>query len=550
LNLHKHMVLKIALTAGVISLLVYFRALFSDFVNWDDTDYVLNNEMIRTLDIDMLVKAFTNISIFHWVPLLWISYAVDYHFWGLNPLGYHLTNIILHVVNTGLTVAIADGLFRRHFAGKEPLSAAKYLYPAMLLLAGLLFGIHPAKVESVVWVTERKDVLNGVFILSAIYCYLRYVQQKEEAEGSPRISKAYVFSLILFFLSLMVKPSSAFIPAALLVIDWYPLGRLKKGKIWSLLLEKIPFVAVVAAILVTSVIFKLKGGAFNPLSEFPFWIRVIASGNAIAEYLKIMLYPIGILPYYELPYAIPKVFILKAAAIGCLICFSLYWIKKAPWFPAIILFFTITIFPSLQFFADGAQLVYASRYTYLPSLLPCIVLAALLTTLYQKLTTSAAPAGRILTAGVAIALLVFYGVLTQDLIGVWKNSGTMWSRVIAAKTFDRAYFYRGLYYVDAGKYDAAIADYSKCIEIWTEKKIPDIYNLYAFRGEALIKAGRYAEAVKDFDVALSMFPHRLYYFYRGTALKGVGRIKEAEADFARAGRARGQMYWFPFSSPL
>ena len=210
----------IALAAGLICLLVYLRALSCGFVNLDDPYFILNNEAIRRLDGKLLAWAFGQPGFDLWIPLTWLSLAVDYRFWGLNPLGYHLTNILLHAANTVLVVLIADRLCRIRFGEVWGAAGRPYLYPGMLLLAGLLFGIHPLRVESVAWVTERKDVLNGLLSLGSVLLYLRYVQRKEAGQGG---SGAYLCSLFLFALSLMAKSVSVVLPAVLLVADWYPL---------------------------------------------------------------------------------------------------------------------------------------------------------------------------------------------------------------------------------------------------------------------------------------------------------------------------------------
>src|SRR6185369_15215948 len=171
----------IACAAGLICLIVYLRALGCDFVSYDDPDYVLNNPLIRHLDLRLFVPAFSEQYNGWWMPLTWISLAIDYHFWELNPLGYHLTNILLHSFNAGLVVLIAARIWTQiqgqGSGGTLPVSdpagqrQIEYLYPLTMLLAGLLWGLHPLRVESVAWVTERKDVLNGLFSLASILLY-------------------------------------------------------------------------------------------------------------------------------------------------------------------------------------------------------------------------------------------------------------------------------------------------------------------------------------------------------------------------------------------
>ncbi len=549
--LTRRTVITIAGAAGLICLGVYLRALSCGFVNWEDQDYVLNNEAIRSLDRNFFGWAFTTMPLGFWFPLTWLSFAVDYRVWGLNPTGYHLTNILLHAANTGLVVLIADALYSSKFGGTETPSRQRYLYPGMLILAGLLFGIHPARVESVAWVTERKDVLNGLFTFGAIVCYLRYVKKREGTPGQGSGYGLYSVSLILFLFSLMAKPSSVVLPALLLVLDWYPLGRLRKGKMLAVMVEKVPFLAIAGAVTAVTVVVGAQGGYFNQLSDFPLGARMIASGNALFEYFLLMLYPVRILPYYDLPWPLPQSFALKAAAALVLIGCCIFWGRKRPWIAAAMIAFVIPHLPTLHIFAAGWQLTIASRYTYLPSLVPSIIVAALAASAYQKWGRGQAPYGGVLITCLLVLGLLFYASVTQKLIGVWKDSGAMWSRVIEYQPFDRAYFYRGLYYTYAGNYNAAILDYSTCLAVVTRQRNEEaMYNVHAFRGEALIKAGRFEEAVLDFDAAITSFPHRLYFYHRALALQGLGKIKEANEDFKRAGRAKGEIYWFPMGSPV
>lgn len=549
-QLNKKIIYSIAILTGLICFLVYLKALSCGFVNFEDQDYVINNTGIRTLGSEFWKWAFTTVPVNYWVPLLWVSFALDYHFWGLNPLGYHLTNIILHALNAGLIVLIAHEFYksgRCTDVGKLPES--RFLYIGMLMLAGILFGIHPARVESVVWVTERKDVLNGIFTLSSILFYVRYQYAKMELQNAKRSFCWYAVSLFLFICSLLAKPSSLILPGMLCVIDLYPLRRFSTERIITLIIEKIPYVAISVSTALVSVVHIHHAEGFNSLGELPFSIRMIAAGNSVYEYFKLLIYPVNILPYYDLPKVIPKTYVLSSIVIVFLICLSVVFYKKIPRLSAIFIFFVVTVFPALHFFAGGGQLILASRYTYLPSILLSIIVAEMIVSQVKKYSEYRHRYVRHVILGLVATLVIFYATATQKQIGVWTNSGTMWSKVIDNRAYDRAYFYRALYYVDSGNYMKAVDDYSTSISIAAREPSPDIYNLYAFRGEALFKAGRFDAAVNDFNFAITAFPHQLYYYYRGMALAEMGRADEAKGDLIRAGRAKGQMYWFPVGSP-
>lgn len=544
----------VAIIAAVICFCVYLRALSCDFINWDDTDYLLNNQIFRSLDMDMLVKAFTTIPINYWIPLTWVSYAIDYYFWGMNPTGYHLTNVIIHSANVVLFVLVAKQLYRWRpdfLFGAIPVckndSVKWVVFGALLLLAALLWGIHPARVESVVWATERKDVLNGFFLLGSLYFYLRYSWQKSAGKGSGPF--LYVASLSLYACSLMAKPSGVVLPLLLLILDWYPGGRYRKGEIAVLLVEKVPFLLFAAAVALITILVGSDQSSFISFSHFSVYTRFIVIGTALFEYCKQIINPASIIPYYHLPFTIPSIYIIKAfvAYSGLVACF--YVGRHKPWFIAALLSFLVTLLPVLQLFPNGFQTTICTRYTYISTLFPSILIAILLFAAYCKALLISKKLSFLIAMGLFL-LLIFYGTVTQRLIGDWQNSGTFWSRVIETQPFERAYFYRGLYYVDEGNYQGAINDYTTTLDMLKALQSPEFYNLYAFRGEALSLAGRFEEAVADFDRAIAIYPHRLYYYHRAEALKALGRIIESDQDFIRAGRAKGQMCWFPPEAPL
>ncbi len=530
--------LKIALAVALITLIVYLQALTCGFVLWDDPDYILYNTAIRHLDWNLLVAAFTKPTVSFWMPLTSISFAIDYRFWGLEPIGYHLTNILLHAINSFLVVLIADRLFWKRLEEYAP-SEHQHLRPGMLLLAGLLFGIHPLRVESVAWVTERKDVLNGLFSLGAILCYLRYAQVKEGVEKG-NATRAYLFSLVLFILSLMAKSVSVVLPAMLLVADWYPLGRMRKGKLLRIMAEKVPYLIIAAAMTFVTII--MADDIMVPGSELSYGLRGIIAGNGLFEYGRLLLWPVGILPFYVLPKTIPYVFAVKTAAAAVFSCYCIYLGRKRHWVLATWLAFVLPLLPVLGFTQNGEQ-AFAARFTYLPAVFPSIVAAAAITMAFTKARRTTNRYVPYLVVVPLAFLLLFYAGTTLRLINVWKNTGTLWSRVIDGQPIGRAYKDRGAYYLTTGNYPAAIYDLTTAIDIATNAGLLDIYNVYALRGDALSHAGRYEEAVNDFNVAIAMSPRPVYFYHRGLALKAWGRLKEANNDFERAGNERGAIDW-------
>ena len=530
----------IAATAGFVTLLVFLRSLSCGFVNFDDPLYVLNNPLIRQLDIDMLVRVFNEPYAGFWMPLTWISLAVDYHFWGLNPLGYHLTNVVLHAVNTGMVVLIAGRIIQAHGPRgtlQEARWQEKYQYPATLLLAGLLWGIHPLRVESVVWVTERKDVLNGLFALSSVLAYIRFARQRDAGEA---YLPPYLLAIALFACSLMAKSVSVALPVMLLVIDWSPLGRLKRWSFRALILEKIPFLLLSVVMAVMTIVLMEDSGKLVSYDVFPLGQRALVSGNAIFEYVHLMLYPVGVLPLYVFPNPLPTKFAITSAVAVLGIIGCLFVGRNRPRILVVMICFLLPLSPTLAFFQNGDQIL-AARFTYLPAVSVSLAAAFGCARFFCR---QEGYRFKRLIFPCAVALIVFYAGMSIHLTGYWKDTGTYWSRIIEIKPIGRAYSDRGRFYLESGDFSAAVSDLTRAAEIATQVGMPEVFNLYAFRGVALASLGRHVEALQDFSTAISLYPAASYYYYRGLSLTALGRAEEAARDFGISGADVGPVRWY------
>jgi len=272
--------LSLAASVSCITFFIYLFSLRNGFVMWDDNVYIVNNPSIRSFNLDFLQWAFTAFHASNWHPLTWISHALDYAIWGLNPLGHHLTNIILHAVNTFFVVVLVArlvGFITPQSAISNQPSAktgprfTTHVSQFTLIAAGvtgLLFGIHPIHVESVAWVSERKDLLCALFFLLSIMSYVKYATAlsshgaqgigQEEAKGMghrnttqraeskeqravPSMRYApgpLLYALGFFALALMSKPMAVSLPVVLLLLDWYPFGRIRSVKTFLAALTK------------------------------------------------------------------------------------------------------------------------------------------------------------------------------------------------------------------------------------------------------------------------------------------------------------------------
>ncbi|MGD0887443.1 MAG: hypothetical protein ABSA46_21585 [Thermodesulfovibrionales bacterium] len=271
----------LAAFVSLITFSVYLPALRNDFVSWDDDLYVINNLHIRSLDWAFFQWAFSGFYASNWHPLTWVSHAFDYAFWGLNPLGHHLTNTMLHAMNTFLVVLLCIKLLEMWKERSMPEEASAFLDERRIVIAagvtGLLFGLHPLHVESVAWVAERKDLLCGLFFLLSISAYANHIralvnEPLEKKEAASRFFKrSYLVSLVFFVLALLSKPMAVSLPVVLLLLDWYPFQRIRSRKSFrDSCVEKLSFIvcSLISSIL-TIMAQRTKGAmtmtAFVPL---------------------------------------------------------------------------------------------------------------------------------------------------------------------------------------------------------------------------------------------------------------------------------------------
>lgn len=467
-----------SLLSALITFIIYLPALTNGFVQWDDPKYVFENPSIRTLDLAFLKRAFTEVYFSNWHPLTMISYAVDYALWGLNPLGYHLTNNIVHTVNTALVAVLTVRLI----STARPLSAQSVFVAGFV--PALLFGIHPVHVESVAWVSERKDVLSALFFIGSVLFYLRYAQQKKKL--------CYLLSLASFALAIMSKSMAVTLPAVLLLIDFYPLKRLTGPKaVFNAVVEKLPFFAISAFAAVMAV--QSQGSAMATFEAVPFDTRFFTALRAYAFYLEKLFVPIGLAPFYPLPAGIDPLgadYLVTYGVLGgiTLICLAAmrYRVFIVTW-----LYFLGTLLPVIGLVQVGMQSA-ADRYMYLPSLSLLVLLGAGAALIIEKelKTLLAVFLGFIALATVALS----YATVTQA--AVWKDSVTLWDREV--------------------------------------ELFPDAYIAYVNRAFALKAQGRYKEALADLDMAVEIKPKADHYNNRGSVKKKLGDLPGAAEDYRKS----------------
>jgi protein O-mannosyl-transferase len=533
---------------ALTTLLVYLPALRNDFVELDDAVYVLDNPFIRSFDGTMLRWAFFHFFAANWHPLAWISHALDYAVWGLDPLGHHLTNIILHAVNTFVVVLLAARLLsaldeKSTDAGSPALSKDRMILIAAGL-TGLLFGLHPVHVESVAWVAERKDLLCALFFLLSILWYTKYANCAASDADTRRapakfFNEYYIAALGFFVLALLSKPMAVTLPLVLLLLDWFPYSRIHNMRtFWSAVIEKLPFIGLSLASSILTILAQKAGEALVSAQMVPLSDRVLVAARSLLGYLGNMVLPSDLAPYYPYPglheislyraeYLIPVILVTLITTV-CIKVMQRQKIWLAVW-----CYYVITLLPVLGIVQVGGQAM-ADRYTYLPGLGPFLLVGLAGAWIYAWVNARVRNPQLMNRLGfaIAIAVILLLSTLTIRQIGIWKNSMVVFDAILAkdSRRSPMVYFHRGVAFEKAGQVEKAIDDYTKAISLF-----PSYYEAFFSRGTAYDRMGRLDRAIEDYSVAISLKPASYEaYTNRGLVNKKMGRKNEAFSDFERA----------------
>ena len=403
------------LVAGLGAIVVFLPALSNGFIDWDDGPLLLRNPWYRGLGPSNLSWMFSTVLMGHWMPVNWLSFGLDYLLWSMNPLGYHLTNILLHGVAVAVFFCVAHALLRASLPARP---ASDPWLSAGALVAALAFGIHPLRVESVAWVTERRDVLSGLFYLLTLWAYLRYVARRSKG--------AYWIALGSFALALMSKSITASLPGVLVLLDIYPLGRLAGDTGWltpaarRVWLEKLPFVALAVAAAVVAVRAIASGGGLTPLGVLGLPARAALSFYALGFYLEKTLWPTSLSPLYELALPVRVLdagIVLSALGVVAVTGLALLLRRRWPAFLAAWAAFVLTLLPVLGIAHNGYQAA-ADRYTYLASLG------------FAALAGGAVAVWRRRALWPAALGLLALAALTWMQVPVWRSDLSLWRQAV------------------------------------------------------------------------------------------------------------------------
>jgi tetratricopeptide (TPR) repeat protein len=412
-------------TLAAVAFLVFSPALLNGFVDWDDHINLTENPGYRGLGWSHIRWMFTTALMGHYIPVTWLSFGLDYTLWGMNPFGYHLTNNLVHAANTALFYLIALRLL-----GKAS-SLRGGTLGAAGVMAALFFALHPLRAESVAWVTERRDVLSGLFFLLTILLYLAAAG----ADG-PRRRRLLVGSVTVYALALLSKSIVMTLPLVLLLLDAYPLGRLplrrgmwRETAIRALVIEKLPYLALGFAGAAVSYWSVASQHLLTASDKYGWPARIGIAGYSVWFYLEKTAVPVALSPLYELPSTVSLLDARFLWSIVAVVAISLALLAlRRPW-PAglaVWTYYGISIGPVAGIIHSGHQLT-NDRYSYLSCLGLALIVGAA-----AGLMASAAAGGTVrpwltrVAAVVAAAWILALGTLTWYQVQIWRDTETLW----------------------------------------------------------------------------------------------------------------------------
>lgn len=521
---------------GLATLLVFLPVLWNQFVNWDDEVNLVSNDQFRGLGWEQLRWMFTTTLGGHYIPVTWLSFGLDYLLWGMRPAGYHATSLLLHTANAVLFYFVARRLLR------SSAQADGHSLTLGAAVAALLFSLHPLRVESVAWATERRDVLMGLF---ALLCVLAYLRAADRADGA--LDRRWYWTAVgLFGLALLSKSVVVGLPVVLLLLDIYPMRRsatgLRQGGargLRRLAVEKIPFVVLATAVGLVALTVGAGHRLMTPLETLGVLQRLAISAYALVFYLGKTVAPWPLSPLYILFHPVvlsSATYLVPAAAVIAITLAAIAGYRRWPAGLIAWASYVVLLAPVVGILHNGAQ-VAADRYTYL-SCAPWAILAGAGVAWCRHAGRSGTLSRPVGTAviGAAAAIIVAFAGMTVRQIGVWRDSVTLWTHAVSVEpASELPVFYLGWALTEARRFDDARAHFERALKRVPDR-LPDLKaQLDLHLGIVEQRAGRPGPAETYFRAALAQDPtHAVALIRLGTVLLEQGRAAEADAAWIRA----------------
>jgi protein O-mannosyl-transferase len=491
------------------SCVAFGRITGNDFINFDDNAYITANNHIKSgINSESIKWAFKSVVVNNWVPLAIISHILDWSLFGANASGHHVVSLLLHI---GAVIFLFLFLYK----------TTNNIWSALFAVA--FFALHPLRVESVAWASERKDVLSMFFGMASLYSYALYTENSKLPQ--------YCLCLMLFVLSLMSKSMLLTLPFIFLLLDYWPLERWQKAitapienrshMMGRIIWEKIPFILLM-----------IFSGMITILVQYgtsqiytPFFTRIFNTSIVYVTYLKNTFWPVDLALFYLSVDSFPPWQILVSCFIlSGVTVVVIYAFKKMPFLFVGWCWYLGTLIPVIGLIPTNA--LTADHYTYLPSIGIAIMLAWGIPSLIKSEGTRK----KILfPAGIGVTIILT--VLTWRQCGYWKNSIELWNHAVkVTENNSLAYSNLASALVDAGRIEDALDNYNRAILIR-----PDVARFYRDRGEIYAKLGQYNRAIEDYNEAIRIRPDVAeLYSDRGTTHGEFGQFQIAIEDFNKA----------------
>ena len=504
---------------GLFVLLIYSQTTRFEFINLDDNLYVYANPALQNgLNWEAVKWAFTTFWSANWHPLTWLSHGLDIQLFGMSPGSHHSVNVVLHLINSILVFVVL-----RRMTGQEWLS----------LIVATLFAVHPTHVESVAWVSERKDVLSTMFWLLTMLAYGTYVRDADsakDASSSPLhyfASSRYWLVVLLFALGLMAKPMLVTLPFVLVLCDIWPLGRFRSASdIWPRSLEKLPLLALSVVSSAVTFLAQRSIGAVETLDYLPLSTRFSNALVSYAKYVLMLFYPADLAVFYPYDKSIPSWEI--SGAVLLLIAISalcIFQIRSRPFLIVGWLWFIGTLIPVIGLVQVGSQSL-ADRYTYVSYL-------GLFIMLVWGLSSVADVNGfrrRAYSVAAVIAVLVFTGLAYRQ-ASYWRDNESLYRHTLSVTTNNNLIEHNLCHhFMLQDRLDEAEPLCQQAIE-----ENPNYNEPYNTLGIIEFKRGNFAEAEKDFQACIDRSPAYVFPFVNmAQAQSRQGKAAEAENTLSKA----------------